>query len=152
MSKPKLFLAAALALSGMLGAGAAHAGNRDVQWTVTIGSPVGVPVVHQPVIVQQPVVVHRPVVAAPVYPAHGPRYGYSQPRRWDHDGDGIPNRRDAVYNPRWDRDGDGIPNRRDAVYNPRWDRDGDGIPNRHDGYDNRRHPHWQHHRGGQDWR
>jgi hypothetical protein len=61
-----------------------------------------------------------------------------------------------VYNPRWDRDGDGIPNRRDAVYNPHWDRDGDGIPNRHDRYDNRRHihegaPHWQDRRGERYW-
>ena len=144
MSKPKLLVAAALALSGVLSAGVAHAGNPDVQWSVTIGSSVGVPVVHQPVVsqpvVSQPVVVTRPVVvqqpvyAQPVYVSRPRWHGYSHPTRWDVDGDGIPNRRDAVYNPRWDRDGD-------------------GIPTRHDRYDNRRYihegaPQWQERRGG----
>ena len=39
--------------------------------------------------------------------------GYREPRRWDVDGDGIPNRHDRVYNPRWDRDGEGVPIRYD---------------------------------------
>jgi len=48
-----------------------------------------------------------PVVVVPA-----PRR-YSHPTRWDVDGDGIPNRHDAVYNPVRDRDGDGIRNRCD---------------------------------------
>jgi hypothetical protein len=43
--------------------------------------------------------------------------------RGDADRDGIPDRRDPVYNPRWDRDGDGVPNRYDARPNdPRYSR------------------------------
>jgi hypothetical protein len=43
----------------------------------------------------------------------GPDRGYVR-GYGDADRDGIPDRRDAVYNPRWDRDGDGVPNRYDA--------------------------------------
>jgi hypothetical protein len=131
MSKSKLVIPAALALAGALGAGAAQARDADVQWSVTIGSPV----YSQPYPVYRPLpVYHYP---APVYPV----VRYQQPSRWDRDGDGIPNRHDRYYNPAWDRDGDGIPNRRDTRYNPYWDRDGDGVPNRYDrydGYDRRR--------------
>ena len=119
----KKSLIALIAVAGTLAAGVAQArGSDDVRWSVTIGSPA--------------------VVAAPVYwPApqvvvrHAPppvQVIYQQPTRWDRDGDGIPNRRDRLYNPRWDRDGDGVPNRHDRVYNPQWDRDGDGVPNRRD--------------------
>ena len=41
-------------------------------------------------------------------------------RRWDRDGDGIPNRLDPTPlggNRPGDRDGDGVPNRRDAAPN-----------------------------------
>ena len=113
-------LVAALALTGALSAGLAHANhNDDVQWSVTIGTPVYTPVYRQPVpVYRQPVPVYS--APAPVY-EYG-RYGheqyghYRQPTRWDRDGDGVPNRADPVYNPRWDRDGDGIPKRYD-----RWD-------------------------------
>jgi hypothetical protein len=45
---------------------------------------------------------------------YGPGPGHVRGRSWrDADGDGIPNRRDRVYNPRWDVDGDGVPNRYD---------------------------------------
>jgi hypothetical protein len=150
MSKPKLLVTATLVLSALLGAGAAQA-QPDVQWAVTIGSSGSVPVVQQPVVVQRPVVVSQPVVVPrpvvmqqpvvveqrvyerPGYAWHRPWQGYyRQPTRWDHDGDGIPDRRDPVYNPRWDRDGDGIPNRHDPVYNPQWDRNGNGIADRHE--------------------
>jgi hypothetical protein len=121
-------IAVALILAGVLACGAARA-STDVHWTVTIGSPVGVPVYES-----APVVVR----AAPVYVQPAPVYQYRAPQyaRWDRDGDGIPNHRDRLYNPRWDRDGDGVPNRRDHYDNRRHDRDGDGIPNwqdRHDG-------------------
>lgn len=110
MSKSTLILGG-LALAGALSAGTAQA-HDDVQWSVTIGSPIGVPV-YAP----------APVLRAPVVVAPAPRYAYGgydrdgyryhQPTRWDRDGDGIPNWRDARYNPRWDRDGDGVPNWRD---------------------------------------
>ena len=104
MSKSRILIAGALAISGALCAGMAQA-RDDVQWSVTIGAPVYVrpaPVYVQP----------APVYVQPAYVYHGYR-GYRQPTRWDRDGDGIPNRYDAVYNPRWDRDGDGIPNWQD---------------------------------------
>jgi hypothetical protein len=121
----KQLVVSALVLAGALASGAAQArASDDVFWSVTIGSPVGVPVYRPP----QPVYVRpAPVAVVPVRPYA--RHGYVQPTRWDHDGDGIPNRRDPVYNPRWDVDGDGIPNRRDPVYTPHRDRDGDGRPN-----------------------
>ncbi|MBK9134489.1 MAG: hypothetical protein IPM15_09150 [Betaproteobacteria bacterium] len=120
-----LFATLALA-AGTLGAATAAEANSGpaVQWSVTIGSP-GVPV-HAPrhVHVPAPRHVHAPVVVLPAphlqhvrigHRAHVPHRApaYHEPRRWDADGDGIPNRRDRVYNPRWDRDGDGIPNRHD---------------------------------------
>ena len=129
MIRNKLAIAA-VALVGALGAGLAQA-RDDVRFSVTIGAP-------------------APVYATgPAYVA-APGYGYypapaRQATPWDRDGDGIPNRRDRVYNPRWDRDGDGIPNRYDRVYNPRWDRDGDGIVNWRD-------PHPNHYDGRRDWR
>lgn len=122
----------ALALAATLSSGLAQArGGNDVQWSVTIGAPIGVPVYSQPYPVYSypaPVVVHRPYS----------RGYYQQPTRWDRDGDGVPNRYDRVYNPRWDRDGDGIPNRYDRrdrydrydrYGGHHRDRDHDGIPN-----------------------
>ncbi len=113
MNKRHLMLTG-LCLAGTLLTGTAMArGNDDVQWSVTIGG--GSPAYGRPA----PVYVQP---AYPVYPAYNsyntypsPRHGghYQQPRRWDRDGDGIPNRHDSVYNPAWDRDGDGVPNRRD---------------------------------------
>jgi hypothetical protein len=107
-----------LALAGALSAGAAHARDPDVRWSVTIGSPMYA--VPGPVYVEpQPVYVQpQPVYAVPVpYPYYrAPAYRVARhyaPTYWDRDGDGIPNRYDRVYNPPWDRDGDGIPNRHD---------------------------------------
>jgi hypothetical protein len=126
-------IAAALTLTGAVAAGAAHA-RDDVQWSVTVGTPVYT----QPAPVYAPAPVYvrpAPVVVQPapvVRYRDSWRYGYHQPTRWDADGDGIPNRRDRLYNPRWDVDGDGVPNRHDRYNNLRHDRDGDGIPNRYD--------------------
>lgn len=109
--KTRHLMLTGLCLAGALLTGTAMArGNDDVQWSVTIGG--GSPAYGRPA----PVYVQP---AYPVYPAYNsyssPRHGgyHQQPRRWDRDGDGIPNRYDRVYNPAWDRDGDGIPNRRD---------------------------------------
>ena len=114
MSHRQLFLAAALCLTG--GVGTAQARDVDLQWSITIGSPVYarpfVTYVQPAPVYVQPVPVYLPPVQ--VYQPQGrwpaPRW---QTSRWDRDGDGIPDRYDRLYNPRWDRDGDGIPNRRD---------------------------------------
>lgn len=136
MSKTKLFVAGALALAGTLAAGLAQARGGDVQWSVTIGTPIGVPVYTQPVYQPAPVYVPAPVVVRPA-PVYGvPVYRESRYYHGDHDGyRGYRDGRGYREPTRWDRDGDGVPNRYDGVYNPRWDRDGDGIPNRYD-----RHP------------
>jgi hypothetical protein len=138
MNIRKIAIAASLAAAA-LGSGAAHA-RGDVQWSVTIASPElrlpGGGVVYLPPIpLPRAVVVHprheveyrdapRREVEYRDAPRHGGGQGggYREPRRWDVDGDGIPNRRDRVYNPRWDRDGDGVPNRYDRT--PRGGHDG----------------------------
>ena len=129
----KTLVVAALALTGALGAGLAQArGQDEVQWSVSIGGPIGVSVYSQPYpVYNQPYPAYRQL--APVYREQR----YQQPTRWGRDGDGIPNRYDRVYNPRWDRDGDGIPNRYDHHDRVRYDRDGDGIPNGQDRHDGR---------------
>ena len=140
MSSRKLVVGV-LALAGALSTGLAQArDHNDIQWSVTIGAPIGVPLYSQPYpVYSQPYPVYtQPYVVAPQR-YYQPRH-YQQPSRWDRDGDGIPNRYDRVYNPRWDRDGDGIPNRYDRYdgYDQvRNDRDGDGIPNWQDRYDGR---------------
>lgn len=130
MSMHKVLATAALATIGTFCAAAAEA-HADVQWSVTIGAPFYVPA--PPVFVPAPV--YR--APAPVYWQHG----YHQPRYWDRDGDGIPNRYDRLYNPRWDRDGDGIPNRYDRYPNGRhgWQggHDGRGWNDGRGGYDPR---------------
>jgi hypothetical protein len=126
MSSRKIVIAL-LALAGTLGAGVARAhGGGDVQWSVTIGAPVGVPVYSRPapVYVPAPVIVPAPVYVQP--PPLSRPHGYHHPSRWDADGDGIPNRYDRLYNPAWDRDGDGIPNRYDRYNNLRRDWNGGG--------------------------
>ena len=123
MSKSRSFVAGAFALAGVFASGVALANQgANVQWSVTVGTPVGIPVYTQPAAVYahpmrtyvQPVPVY--VQSYPSYPSnrweHHSRH-YQEPTRWDRDGDGIPNRRDRLYNPRWDVDGDGIPNRYD---------------------------------------
>ena len=140
MNSRKLIVGA-LALAGVLSVGLAQArDHNDVQWSVSIGVPIGVPLYTQPYpVYAQPYPAYRqpyPVLA----PRHYPQRQYQQPTRWDRDGDGIANRYDRVYNPYWDRDGDGVPNRYDRDnrrHQARNDRDGDGIPNwqdRNDGY------------------
>ena len=113
----KTLIVASIALTAALGAGVAQAhGRDDVQWSVTIGTPI----YSQPVYTPAPIYTPAPVYA----PAYG--YGYQhyrQPTRWDRDGDGIPNRYDRLYNPAWDRDG--VPNRYDRYDNRRHDRDDD---------------------------
>jgi hypothetical protein len=123
MSSKKLMVIA-LAVGGALSAGLAQARDVDVQWSVSIGVPVPLPV-FRPVVVPvfEPRVIREVVVPVSVQPVPSV-YDHAAPR--------------PVY---WDRDGDGIPNRYDRVYNPRWDRDGDGIPNRYDRHDGRRDGH-----------
>ena len=136
----KTFIVAALALAGSLVAGLAQA-RSDVQWSVTIGGPIGVPVYSQPYpVYSQPYPVYNqpyPVYSqpapiytqpAPVYLRPVPVYSQPYPQHW---------RGQVQYQEptRWDRDGDGIPNRHDRLYNPRWDRDGDGVPNRYERYE-----------------
>ena len=138
MSSSKLVVGA-LAVAALLSTGLAQARDRnDVQWSVTIGAPFGVPLYAQPYpVYSQPYPAYNQPY--PVYPQrHYQARAYQQPTRWDRDGDGIPNRSDPVYNPRWDRDGDGIPNHYERGDNPRGDRDGDGIPNWQDRNDGRR--------------
>ena len=118
MSKSKVFATVVLALTGTLGVGVAQAGKVDMHWSIMIGTPVvtqAVPMVVQPLPVYQRSAPIR-VRPAPVYQ----RSAYLQPTRWDHDGDGIPNRHDRLYNPPWDRDGDGIPNRYDRHTTRDW--------------------------------
>jgi hypothetical protein len=139
MSSRKLIVSALVLAAALAGAAAQARGSDDVQWSVSIGTSAGVPI-GPPVYGQyrQP----RPVLVPPapvaVVPVHShARHAYRQPTRWDHDGDGIPNRRDRVYNPRWDVDGDGIPNRHDRSFDPQHDRD--GVPHRFDRDDGMRH-------------
>ena len=138
----KTLIVGALALAGSLAAGVAQA-RGDVQWSVTIGGPIGVPVYSQPYpVYSQPYPVYSqpyPVYSQPypVYLRPVPVYSQPYPQHW---------RGHVQYQEptRWDRDGDGIPNRHDRLYNPRWDRDGDGVPNRQEGYERyERHDGWR---------
>ena len=126
------FAVAATVVASLVSGGAQARGPVDVQWQVTIGSSSGgypahgpvyqpAPVYYEPAPVYQRAPVYR---SAPVYlpapvvvlPGRDYRHGasYREPRHWDVDGDGIPNRHDRVYNPRWeDRDGDGYRDRDD---------------------------------------
>lgn len=126
MSPFRSIAAGAVAVASLLASGTAFANHgANVQWSVTIGSPAGLPVLLPPppvLAVPAPVYVRPAPVYAPPYPAyrvepypwhHHPHWRYREPTRWDRDGDGIPDRHDRVYNPRWDVDGDGIPNRHD---------------------------------------
>jgi hypothetical protein len=71
MSNTRVAALAALALGGLLAAGAAQA--RDVQWSVTIGAPIGVYAEPAPVYYAPPPVYYRP---APVYVEPAPVYYY----------------------------------------------------------------------------
>ena len=114
MSSSKLIVSA-LALAATLGSGPAQARDYgDVQWSVSIGGPIGVQLYSQPYpAYSRPL----PVFVQP-YPAyrqrHEPVRAYQQPTRWDRDGDGVPNRYDRNdRQARGDRDGDGTPNWQD---------------------------------------
>lgn len=118
MCKNKLLFACALALSGALGTGVANAGNADLQWSIVIGTPLRIGPVPGPV---QPVRVPGPGAAVRGWPAPvHPHRAELRATRWDRDGDGIPDRRDRLYNPHWDRDGDGIPTRHDRQPRRAW--------------------------------
>jgi hypothetical protein len=160
MSSRKIALAATAAAVAFIGAAVStaahahsHARGADAQWSVTIGAPVitlpapriMLPVPAPVVVVPQPRVVYT-TEHPRSYPVYGPG-GYREPRRWDVDGDGIPNRHDRIYNPVWDRNGNGVPDRREYRHGPHGDRDRDGIPNRHDRRDDRWDDHrWDDHR------
>lgn len=131
---------AALLLGGVLATGAAHAGPR-VHWEVTVETPT-IRLPGNVVLPLPPILVPRAVKGSPTYD----EWGHGEPRRWDRDGDGIPNRYDRTDNRHWDRDGDGIPNRHDAYpYDPRNGRGWHGHRGRH-----RDHSHWNEGRGGRD--
>ena len=120
MSQNTFPLIAALCLA--CGAGTAQAHGAELQWSVTIGTPLPAPRVVVPA-GPAPVYLQPVWVGVPAARVYLPR-GYRQVSRWDHDGDGIPNRRDRYHHPRWDRDGDGVPNHRDR--HPAQGRRGDG--------------------------
>ena len=134
----KNLIVGALALSGVFAAGLAQA-RDNVQWSVSIGVPVGVPVYSQPVYSQPVYSQPYPVYSepAPVYVRPAPVVvqqpywqgrGYSAPTRWDRDGDGIADRHDRRDDRRYgqyqyqDRDRDGIPNWRDRHDDRGWHR------------------------------
>ncbi len=143
MNFRKLATATSLLLTAVLAASSAHAGP-NVQWQVSVETPV-IRLPGHVVLPLPPILVPRVVSTAPQREGRD----YREPRRWDVDGDGVPNRVDHVYNPRWDRDGDGIPNRHDAY--PNDPRNGRALPRHAD----RRHgEHWGEERHDQrrDWR
>ena len=115
----KTFVSLILALSGALGASLAQA-HADVRWSLSIGAP------WQPIYVQPapvyygpPSVYYRP---SPVYGRPMPVYGHRYERRWDRDGDGIPDRHDRHDDRRWDSDRDGVPDRNDRYPGNPWRR------------------------------
>jgi len=157
MNSRKIALALTL-LAGTLAAGAAQAGGPEVQLSVTLATP-SIRLPGHVMLPLPPIPVPRLVVVQPnrniAYPE--PRYERGHDNRGydrgyghvysDVDRDGIPDRRDAVYNPRWDRDGDGVPNRYDTrPDDPRYSRgwqearrdSRDGRDSRRDGHDDRR--------------
>ena len=73
-----------VAFVGLVAAASVDArGRDDVQFSVTIGSPVW----------SVPVPVYGPALVARSYDRYHER-SYRSPTRWDRDGDGIPNRYD----------------------------------------------------------
>lgn len=87
-----------VAFAGLVATASVDArGRDDVQFSVTIGSPVWS---------VQPVPVYGPAPVARSYDRYHER-SYRSPTRWDRDGDGIPNRYDRYDNLRHGRDGRG---------------------------------------------
>ena len=132
MTTSRKLIISALAVAAVMSAGLVQArGGADVQWSVTIGGPIGVQLYSQPygqVYSQpysQPYYSQQVPVYSQPYPVYMPPAQVYDPHHRGH------------HRHRWDRDGDGVPNRYDPVYNPRWDRDGDGIPNWQDRHDDR---------------
>jgi len=154
MNTRKIALALTL-LAGTLAAGAAQAGGPEVQWSVTLATPT-IRLPGHVLLPLPPIPVPRVVLVQPNRDIahHEPRYERGYDRGYgDADRDGIPNRRDPVYNPRWDRDGDGVPNRYDARPNdPRYSRGWqearrDWREDRRDWRDDRRIDRWDARRG-----
>ncbi len=152
MSIRKFATTATLLLAGTLATSAAHAGP-GVHWQVTVETPT-IRLPGNVVLPLPPILVPRAVVVGPQIDERSHR----DPRAWDADRDGVPNRYDRTYNPRWDRDGDGVPNRYDAYPNdarngrgwqghPGWRRDeGRREDWRDDRRDDRRNGRDDHHR------
>jgi hypothetical protein len=124
-------------LAGTLAASAAHAGGPAVQLSVELFTPT-IRLPGHVVLPLPPIPVPRLAVVQPsrelVYAE--PRYEVSYEGNYQ---GGYPSSDQGGYGAgpvrrygRGDADRDGIPDRRDPVYNPRWDRDGDGVPNRYD--------------------
>ena len=87
MNAKKLALVA-VGLAGALALGSAQArGRDDVQFSLTIGSPVWA----RPAPVVVPAPVYAPAPVARFDERFRERSGYQRPTRWDVDGDGIPN-------------------------------------------------------------
>jgi hypothetical protein len=116
-------------LAGTLVASAAHAGGPGVQLSVELFTPT-IRLPGHVVLPLPPIPVPRLEVIRPSREAVyvEPRYaiGYESNYRGGYDTGPV------QHYIRGDADRDGIPDRRDPVYNPRWDRDGDGVPNRYD--------------------
>lgn len=133
MNTRKLVAAATL-LAGAFAVGAAHAGP-DVQWQISVETP-KIRLPGHVVLPLPPILVPRAVVVPPqreerVY------YGYNEPRRWDRDGDGIPNRYDAY--PSDPRNGRGWHDRGEHRRDDRRDWRDDRRDDRKDWRDDRRH-------------
>jgi hypothetical protein len=112
----KSLAAATLALGTLAAATTAHA-RTNVDFSVTVGTPVYVQprqgyAHHRSVYVQPaPIYVHR----RPAYAQPAPAYGWGHQRHYEH------GRNMYAYGPRGDFDHDGIPNRYDRFpRNPNW--------------------------------
>jgi hypothetical protein len=116
-------------LAGTLLAGVAHAGGPGVQLSVELFTPT-IRLPGHVVLPLPPIPVPHLAVIQPSREAIyvEPRYAVSYEGNYWGGNDSRPVR----YYGRIDADRDGIPDRRDPVYNPHWDRDGDGVPNRYD--------------------
>lgn len=97
------YVISALAGLTLVAASGIPTANAEVSFGITLGVPLYAPA---------PVYYEAPVYYAPRASYYRPSQGHHgyyghRDRRWDRDGDGIPNYRDR------DRDGDGVRNSRD---------------------------------------